>query len=67
MRKIVKCDSRIISCEDCIFNEENCFEIDKINPYTLKLYEDITNKISIPYTENDNLAEQSQEVEDDRD
>lgn len=28
-------------------------EIDKINPYTLKLYEDITNKISIPYTENE--------------
>lgn len=28
-------------------------EIDKINPYTLKLYEDITNKISIPYAEED--------------
>lgn len=28
-------------------------EIDRINPYTLKLYEDITNKISIPYTENE--------------
>lgn len=26
-------------------------EIDRINPYTLKLYEDITNKISIPYAE----------------
>ena len=30
-------------------------EIDRINPYTLKLYEDITNKISIPYEEVDNL------------
>ena len=39
-----------------LFNIE--IEIDRINPYTLKLYEDITNKISIPYVEEtDNLCD----------
>lgn len=28
-------------------------EIDRINPYTIKLYEDTTNKISIPYVEHE--------------